>query len=158
MRTILLLWMLLIMTPAQSGAQNSSLFSEDLPEPEGQQPPSLATSSWTYRQLPPPQEIRIHDIISIRVDEKSQVNSEGEMQRRKNGLYDATLKDWIHLEGLKAIKLDKQEGGDQRAQGQLNQIYRSEAELETREALKFEIAAEVADIRPNGNLVLECIG
>ena len=62
---------------------------------------------------------------------------------------------WIHLEGLKAVKPDQQNDGDQRVQGKLNQLYRSEAELETRESLKFEIAASVADIRPNGNLVLE---
>lgn len=142
-------------TPNLVHAQNSSLFQQDRPQTTAGQTTTLADSSWTFRQLEPPHEVKIHDIISIRVDEKSQVLSGGEVERRKNGLYDAQLKDWFHLVGLKALKPDEQTDGDQRAQGQLNQLYRTEAELETMESMKFEIAAEVADIRPNGNLVLE---
>src|SRR5690606_11460659 len=48
-----------------------------------------------------------------------------------------------------------QSDGDQRVQGNLNQLYRATGELETVESLKFEIAAKVAAVLPNGNLVLE---
>ena len=135
-------------------AQNSSLFARDLPLKDGQTM-SLVNTSWTYRQLPPPQEIKVHDIISIRVDEKSQTIAEGEVERRKNALYDAVLRDWLVLSGLMTVKPDPQPDGDQRVQGKLNQLFRSEAELQTREALKFHIAAHIVDIRPNGNLVFE---
>lgn len=143
-----------VSTAVHATAQNSSLFNRDLPAKEGETA-NLANSSWTYQQLPPPHEIRIRDIITIRVDEKSQTTSDGEVERRKNALYDVVLKDWLVLEGLKALKPDKQSDGDQHIKGQLNQLYRAEAELKTRESVKFEIAAEVVDIRPNGNLVLE---
>lgn len=147
--------LLVIVAPSAAAlAQNSSLFNRDLPAKDGRTT-TLSDSSWTYRQLPPPQELKIHDIITIRVDEKAQAMSEGEVERRKNALYDAVLSDWVHLESLQALKPDAQSDGDQRIQGKLNQLYRAEAELETTEALKFEIAAEIVDIRPNGNLVLE---
>ncbi len=138
----------------QSVAQSSSLFHRDVPL-RGDAPVTLAQGSWYYRQLPPPKEIRINDIVKIRVDEKSQMLAEGDMERRKTALYNAVLKDWIGLEGLRAIRPDPQTEGDPHIQGQLNQLFRAEAEMETRESMTFDIAATVVDIRPNGNLVLE---
>lgn len=144
----------LLLSPGQSWGQNSSLFSEPLPL-SGGVGQSLPNMSWTYRQLPPPREVRLHDIIMIRVEEKSQSLAEGSVERRKNGLYDAQLKDWVVLDGLRSVKPLIQPEGDPRLQGQLNQLLRAESEIETRERMAFNIAAEIVDIRPNGNLVLE---
>lgn len=135
-------------------AQVSSLFQRDLPA-QGARPLTLADGSWYYRPPPPPKEVKLRDLVTILVTETAQSKSSGEVQRRKNGLYDAVLKDWLMLDGLSAIKPDLQADGDQRIQAQLNQLYRAEAEIETKELLRFNIAAEVVDIRPNGNLVLE---
>lgn len=116
---------------------------------------SLQRGSWTYLNVPPPKQIRVNDFISIRVEELSRVQSEGQMERRKTNQYDAILLDWIRLVGLKAIKPSPQSDGDQRVRGQTLQTYRAEGELETRESLVFNITAKIVDIRPNGNLVLE---
>ena len=93
--------------------------------------------------------------MTIRVDLGAQVISEAEMQRRKNATYDALLNNWVILNGLKSVKPSPQSEGDPRVQGNLNQLYRATGELETVESLKFEIAAKVAAVLPNGNLVLE---
>ncbi len=135
-------------------AQSSSLLRQDLPV-TGKGPLLLDQASWMYQQLPPAQEIREQDIVTIRVDIKSQMFSDGEVERRKNALYDLRLTDWITLDGLKQIKPARMEDGDPRIRGQLDQQYRAQAEMETRESLKFDIAAKVVDIRPNGDLVLE---
>jgi flagellar L-ring protein FlgH len=132
---------------------NSSLFSGKF-GPYVQQAGPAATS-WYEVPLPPPKEIKVHDIVTIRVDLGAQVISESEMQRRKNATYDALLNNWVVLNGLKSVKPAPQSDGDQRVQGNLNQLYRATGELETVESLKFEIAAKVAAILPNGNLVLE---
>lgn len=134
--------------------QRSSLYNQDLPVVD-RQPLSLSNGSWLYRKVPPPKEVRMRDIVTIRVDEKSQSFSEGQVERRKTGLYDAILKDWLILDKLKAIHLSPQSQGDPRVNGTLNQLYRAEADMETRESVKFDIAAEIVDIRPNGTLVLE---
>ena len=42
-----------------------------------------------------------------------------------------------------------------RVAGQYNSRFRSQADLETLDAMTFTIAAKVVDIRPNGNLVIE---
>ncbi len=142
--------------PAASGdddGPNSSLFSGKFGPYVKQVGP--AATSWYEVPLPPPKEVKVHDIVTIRVDLGAQVISEAEMQRRKNATYDALLNNWVILNGLKSVKPAPQSDGDQRVQGNLNQLYRATGELETVESLKFEIAAKVAAVLPNGNLVLE---
>lgn len=112
-------------------------------------------TGWYENPLPPPKEVRVNDIITIRVDLGQRVASEGEVQRRKTGRWDALLNDWVILSGLKAIKPAPQSDGDQRIQGNTNQLYRATGELETTESLKFEVGTTVQAILPNGNIVLE---
>ena len=116
---------------------------------------TLKDASWTYVPLPPPREVKRHDIVSVRVDVLSRMSSDGELRRRKDARYDLRLKDWIVLDGLRAVRPDPQTEGEPRMRGELKSDYRSLGELETSESLAFNIACEVVDIRPNGNLVLE---
>lgn len=133
-------------------AQNSSLYQAD---PRYAAPPTLEQGSWTYVAVPPPKPVQINDIVVVRVSELASMQSIGEMDRRKNALYDALLKDWVFLEGLKAVRPLQQSDGDARLRGQLQQLYRAEGEMNSRESLNLNIACHIADIRPNGNLVLE---
>jgi len=144
-------------------AQDSSLYAREAARPiKPQDGPAeadphlkLADTSWIYTPTPPPREVQKHDIVSVRVDVMSRMQSDGELRRRKNGLYDARLNDWIIFDGLRWIKPSPQSDGDPRVRGELRSQYRSLGELETSESLALNIAAEVVDIRPNGNLVLE---
>lgn len=117
--------------------------------------PRLENYSWTYIPQPTPREFAVEDIVFIRVNELARMESDGEMQGRRNASYDAVLLDWVYLRGLEAIKPSPQRDGDQRVQGRLNELYRAQGEMETSERLSFNIAAKIVDIRPNGNLVLE---
>jgi len=135
-------------------AQDSSLVQRDLPV-RGGKPLMLDDVHGLYRPPPPPVELRQHDLITIRVDEKAQLLTEGDVDRRKDASLDAVLRDWVFLEGLKAIRPSPQKQGDQRVRGTVNETYRANSEIETREELSFDITAEIVDIRPNGNLVVE---
>jgi len=154
--SILLSGWLLLTLAGSSVAQgpSSSLFRRDLPQsPNG--PLTLDRSSWTATPPPPPPQIRVHDIISIRVQENAQMFSEGEIENRKNSTYNATLLDWVRLAGIDILKPAPQSDGDPTVAGTVNSTYRTEGGLETRELLTFNIAAHVVDIRPNGNIILE---
>jgi flagellar L-ring protein precursor FlgH len=145
---------LLLVLASSSNAQDSSLFREELP-PGKPMPLTLNNGSWTYIPQILPRRLSVYDRVTVRVDELARMQSEGEVERRKDAQYDAILQDWIHLIGLKAIKPNRQTDGDQRIKGQLQQLYRAEADVQTRESLALNIACTVADIRPNGDLVLE---
>lgn len=140
---------------SQACAQSSSLYQQDVPVDAKTGPLSLQNGSWTYIPPPPVQEIRLNDLIYVRVTVGSEVLSEGDAEVRKNGLYDAILRDWVILDGLRWVKPAPQSDGDQRIQGQLTQRRRVESSVETRDSMEFDIQARVVDIRPNGNLVLE---
>ena len=43
---------------------------------------------------------------------------------RRNLLYDAILRDWVILKGIDEIKPSGQSGGDPRANGQINGLFR----------------------------------
>jgi flagellar L-ring protein FlgH len=150
---------------AQDGP-NSSIFSGQVEAQAAMVPPNVGPARRGETRMPPPtswyeipqtlpKEVRINDIITIRVDKGARVIAEGEVQRRKQGRYDAILNDWLVLNGLKSVKPAPQSEGDQRIQGNLNQLYRTTGELETTESMKFDIGATVAAVLPNGNLVLE---
>jgi flagellar L-ring protein precursor FlgH len=142
-----------LLQPTASYAQNSSLYKQDIPATQGKAM-TLQNTSWLYQKIEPPKEIKLHDIVTVVVDEKNQLISEGQIQRRRTAQYDAQLKNWIQLDGLNAEASNPADGLP-RATGNLNVQNQAQMELETRGALLFRIAATVVDIRPNGTMVIE---
>lgn len=137
-----------------SGRMNAVSFTRAQAGPANLDAAPLS-SNWYEVPLPPPKEVRVHDILSIRVDMGARVSSDVQFQRRRTSQYDAQLNDWIDLDGLRAMKPAAMADGEPRAQGNLNYLNRVTGDLETTESIKFEIAATVSAILPNGNLVLE---
>jgi flagellar L-ring protein precursor FlgH len=143
------------LTAAAVQAQDSSLL---LAAPQtGQQGLSLQTGSFMYRDLPPearPRELQQHDIITVIVDYRTRMLSEGDAENRKTSSLTAVLSSWIRFDG-KSIKAAPQNDGDPRVAGTYNSQYRTESDVELRDTLTFRIAAEIIEIRPNGNLYIE---
>lgn len=131
-------------------AQSSSLFGN----PAQRRPLTLQEQSWTYQPMEKKREIRLNDQITVIVDEKAQVISEGEIDRRKKADGKIALTDWLKFNGF-GLSVAPQASGDPTMAGKVDNKYRANGELETREAMKLRIACRVVDIRPNGTLVLE---
>lgn len=146
-----LAWLLLGMGSLRSAvAQSGSLYGE----PDARRPLTLANASWIYQPPKEPKVYKLHDLITVIVDEKAQVISEGEVDRKKKANGTIALNDWIILKGLKKVIPAPMSNGDPTMSGSVDNKFKTDSSIETREALKFQIATEVVDIRPNGTLVL----
>jgi hypothetical protein len=61
-------------------------------------PPSIRDFSFIYLDAPPPPElIKIHDIITIEVDEKAEVIVNSRFNRQRNGSITAQLAEFVRL-------------------------------------------------------------
>ena len=136
---------------APAAAQSGSLWGP----PQSQRPQTLADSSWLYQDVVEPRQmIKLRDLVTVTVREKSRMTSEGQVDRRKKAEGAMTLTDWIQLDGLSLMPAP-QNSGDPKAAGIVDNKYRAQANLEERDMLEFNIACEVVDIRPNGTLIVE---
>ncbi|MDZ4657577.1 MAG: flagellar basal body L-ring protein FlgH [Bythopirellula sp.] len=146
--------LLLIFWATATQAQDGSLFLRPAQTPKGL---TLENSSFMYQQLPPesiPRQLQKHDIITIVVDFRSRFLSEGNGQARKTQNLTAVLADWVKLDNG-SLKPATQSDGDPTIAGSLNSQNRSQSDLELLDTLSFRMAAEIVDIQPNGNLVIE---
>jgi flagellar L-ring protein precursor FlgH len=112
-------------------------------------------TSWSYVPPTPVRALKLHDIVSIRIEETSTALATGNATSRKTTSYDATIKSWLRLVGLDTIKPAPQADGDPRLQTDQNEVYRGDSTIRTSESLTTNIAAEIVDIRPNGLIVLD---
>jgi flagellar L-ring protein precursor FlgH len=136
-------------------AQDSSLVAAPAPAQQGQL--TLDNSSFIYRKLPPEAEHRelvLRDIITVIVDYRASMLSESDANSKRTTSLNAVLADWLKFDG-KDLFPAAQSQGDPRVNGSLSSQFKAQADLELKENLTFKIAAEIVDIMPNGNLVIE---
>ena len=155
-------------TLAEDGP-NSSIFSgkaQEMSERGAEQirssgrllgPAASAPLGTSWYEIPTvvPKEVRVEDVITIRVDLGTKVLANGTFNRRKTARYDAILSNWVTLLGLRAVKPAPQTDGKQEIQGNLTEQFRATGDLQSAESMKFEIADKIKEVLPNGNLVLE---
>lgn len=142
--------LLAVFMATDAAGQSSSLY-EKLSQ---KKPLSARDVSFHWSEAEPPKEFQLHDIVTVLVDYKSQVISEGEMDRKKKADGKLSLSDWIVFDGW-ALRPDPQTPGDPKVAGQVENKYRAEGSLEARDSMKLRIACTVVDKRPNGHLVIE---
>ena len=109
--------------------------------------------SWIYIDPPEPAEIKLHDIVTIIVDEKSEVIMNSKFNRQRRSVLKAELKEFVRLGETGNLAPAALNGPtiDAQLQGQLN----STGQLTDQEGIKYRIAATVVDVLPNGVLQLE---
>jgi flagellar L-ring protein FlgH len=141
----------------QALAQDASLLLVPPVGPKQKPGLTLENSSFMYRRLPPEaeqRELQLNDIITVLVDYKSAMQSGGDANSKKTASFNAVLSDWLKFDG-KNILPAPQNNGDPKVSGALTSQFKTQADVQQKDALTFKIATHVLDIRPNGNLVLE---
>lgn len=143
----------------QAAAQDGSLLN--VPPVLQQHPESgvltLENSSFMFQRISPEKvyrELKINDIITVLVDYRSSMLSEGDAEARKTNNLNAFLNNWVKFTG-KDLTPDPQPNGPLAISGNLQSQFRVQSDMELRDELTFRIAAHIVDIQPNGNLVVE---
>ena len=156
-RVLFVVVVLLAEQCGQALAQDASLLLVPPVGPKQKPSLTLENSSFMYRRLPPEaeqRELQLNDIITVLVDYKSAMQSDGDANSKKTASFNAVLSDWLKFDG-KNILPAPQNNGDPKVSGALTSQYKTQADVKQQDALTFKIAASVVDIRPNGNLVIE---
>ena len=150
-------------TPSQLTTPRSSYFDQSqLVAPRStftgfnigrQQKRRIQDYSRIYIEQPQPREIKVHDIITIVVNEKAEVTLNSRFSRQRQASLKAELKEFMRLndDGNLTNAADNQPKIDATLNGRLQ----STGAVKDSEGVRYRIAAMVVDIRPNGNLILE---
>ncbi len=101
----------------------------------------------------PRKEVKRHDIVTIIVDEKSEVIMNQKFNRQKNAGLKADLKSFVRL-GENG-NLVNAAGNNPKIDGQLSGNLNASGLVTDQEGIKYRIAAKVADVKENGTILLE---
>lgn len=110
--------------------------------------------SWIYIEAPPqPGLIKVHDILTIEVDEKAEVIVNSRFNRQRNGAYKLELKDFVRLASGPRL-LNASDNGP-KIEGALQNRLQTIGQATDSEGITYKIAATVTDVMPNGTVILE---
>ncbi|HVX15070.1 MAG TPA: flagellar basal body L-ring protein FlgH [Pirellulales bacterium] len=137
----------------EAQAQSSSLYGS----PERRRPLTLEGNSWFYIKPDEPPEIQLNDLITVIVDQKSQYINQAQLRRQQRTSVDADLQKWLQFKHF-GLGLAPMASGSPEIEGLYNLQNQIQANLRQADGLQFRVGATVADIRPNGNLVIEAHG
>ncbi len=114
----------------------------------------IIEASWTAVEEPSPKGFRVHDLITIQVNEVSSHSSKADSKTERDGKVDFKLTDWIKLTGGD-LRPAPQRSGDLAIGGSATRDFEGKGDVSRKDSLMARIQAEVVDVYPNGNLCLE---
>ncbi len=116
--------------------------------------PVLDRTSLIAVELADPKQFRIHDIVTIVVQENKKFESEGENIARRRFELSSELNEWFRFSEGKLVA-ETFPNGMPNIDYKLDSRTQNRGENEREDRLVARIAAEVIDVKPNGNLVIE---
>lgn len=119
---------------------------------------TIRNTSLIAVEKPKPKTFNLHDHITIVVREESTTKSEADGSNDKEFKVGADLKEWLKFYHDGTLRIMPDEGiaaTNPKVDVSMNREYSGEGEAATKDSFLTKITAEVIDIKPNGNLVLE---
>ena len=112
--------------------------------------------SLTMVEPPPPRTYALHDLITIIVDETSRAEADQSLETKKDYKLNGSIEAFPSLAELAELRLVT--GGRSPVvdwQADHKSDYKGDGQYERTDRLVVRITAEVIDVKPNGNLVVE---
>lgn len=105
---------------------------------------------------PQPRTIKKHDLVTIIVREESEASAKATTDLKKNADISALLQQWIKLSPSNfAIKGGAQGPTPPGVQATADRNFKGEATADRTDSFTMRVQAEVIDVKPNGNLVVQ---
>lgn len=127
--------------------------------PAPNEPPHALRSMSMFAIAPPrPRTFQVHDLVQIIVRETSQAKSSQELETKKDSKIDGGVDAWPHFDLVDMLNLKLQDGtGENLPQVKVNfsKDFKGEGDYDRKDDLTARLTAEVIQVLPNGNLVLE---
>jgi flagellar L-ring protein precursor FlgH len=147
--------------------QSSSLFVRPVAAPPpaaGSEPRagSTAISAASLAAIRPaePRYFALHDLVTIVVRESTQADSDASLKTEKDVSFDGKVTAFPNLSPAELLKLSLEpapfsKNGKPELGVQYNNKFKGDGSYSREDTLTARLTAEVVDIKPNGNLVLE---
>ncbi len=117
----------------------------------------LRSTSLIMVEAPKPQEFKVHDLVTIIINESSKQSSQQKLDTKKDSNFQGTLQQFPDIEALFGDAQLQNSGSSPIVQVGLNsnQKWKGDAKYERNDRFTDKISAEVVEVKPNGVLVLE---
>ncbi len=102
----------------------------------------------------PPKSFKVHDLITIIVREQKKYEADAKLDNEKEATFDAMLDAWFRIHDHK-WQQQAFAGGKPQIKASFGGEFKGDSKAEREDTFITRITAEVVDVKPNGNLVLE---
>jgi flagellar L-ring protein precursor FlgH len=121
-------------------------------------PHGLRATSMFAIAPPQPRKFQVHDLVQIIVRETSQAKSSQDLETKKDFNIDGSVGAWPHFSLADLLQLQLQGGNNSNMPAvnlDFTKDFKGEADYERKDDLAGRLTAEIIEVLPNGNLVLE---
>ena len=102
----------------------------------------------------PPRQFKVHDLITIIVRQHKKYEGDATTDNKNDANFDAVLDAWFRIHDRRWVQ-QQFGGGIPEIKGKFGGQLKADGKSEREDKFTTRITAEVVDIKPNGNLVLE---
>lgn len=106
-------------------------------------------------EVPDPDKVRVHDLVTIIVRESKTAVTDSTMKSKKDWTLESELSKWIRYSDKAGIVPARFPQGNPAVAFDWKNDYSGDGKYDRRDELTTRITARVIDVKPNGNLVLE---
>lgn len=118
--------------------------------------PALAAASPIAVEVPKPTRIGVHDLVTIIVREDKKFITDSKLQSEKEWKVNSAFEQWFRLDPEdRLVPQNFERAGPPGVKFNFKNEYDGQGKVNRQDSLITRIQAEVIDVKPNGNLVLQ---
>ena len=115
---------------------------------------SVSKASWYTVAEPTPTGFHVHDLVTIVVHEVSKHSTKADTKTERESNIDLQIDDWIRFT-RGGVRLAPKTNGEPAIKAGVSRDFEGKGDVKREDTLSARIQAEIIDIMPNGNLLLE---